>query len=100
MLGKTVRIRHCPATVSGSNYPAFVTAPGQPVWEGKCVYGCRKSGDRFSRYQLTSGFSEGEKVMAILTFLFFLIVSPAENLKGTILDPAGAVVAGAKVEIS
>jgi outer membrane cobalamin receptor len=38
--------------------------------------------------------------MAFLTFLFFLIVSPPENLKGTILDPTGAVVAGAKVEIS
>lgn len=38
--------------------------------------------------------------MVILTFLFFLVVSPADNLKGTILDATGAVVAGAKVEIS
>src|ERR1700741_713607 len=38
--------------------------------------------------------------MAVLTLLFFLFVSAPEILKGTILDPAGAVVIGAKVEIS
>src|SRR5579862_1380518 len=38
--------------------------------------------------------------MAVLTFLFILVVSPADNLRGTILDATGAVVAGAKVEIS
>ena len=37
MLGKMVKVHHCPATVSGSNYSAFVTAPEQPVWEGRCV---------------------------------------------------------------
>jgi outer membrane cobalamin receptor len=45
-------------------------------------------------------FSEGEKIMAVLTFLFFLFASPPDNLSGTILDPAGAVVTGARIEIS
>src|SRR5215831_7429916 len=39
-------------------------------------------------------------MMPALTFLFFLFVSPPEILKGTILDPAGTAVAGARVEIS
>src|SRR5262249_13800754 len=38
--------------------------------------------------------------MAVLTLLFFLFVYPSEILKGTILDPTGAAVAGAKVEVS
>jgi outer membrane cobalamin receptor len=38
--------------------------------------------------------------MAVLTFLFFLFVPPSEILKGTILDPSGAAVTAAKVEIS
>ena len=38
--------------------------------------------------------------MAVLTFLFFLFASPADNVIGTILDPTGASVAGARVEIS
>lgn len=38
--------------------------------------------------------------MAVLTFLFFLFAFPPDNVKGTILDPTGASVAGARVEIS
>ena len=38
--------------------------------------------------------------MAVLTFLFFLFLSPPETLKGTILDTTGAAIAGARVEIS
>ena len=38
--------------------------------------------------------------MAVLTFLFFLLVYSSEILKGTILDPTGAAVAGARVEVS
>jgi vitamin B12 transporter len=38
--------------------------------------------------------------MTALTFLFFLFVSPPDVLNGTILDPAGAAVAGARVEIT
>ena len=38
--------------------------------------------------------------MAILTFLLFLFGSPPEAFKGTILDPSGAAVPGARVEIS
>ena len=39
--------------------------------------------------------------MTVLAFLlFFLLVSPSELLRGTILDPTGAGVAGARVEIS
>src|SRR6266566_8162882 len=36
MHGKTVKFRHCPATVSGRELSASVTAPEQPVWEGRC----------------------------------------------------------------
>src|SRR5947209_19414856 len=38
--------------------------------------------------------------MAVLTFLLFLLLSPPEALKGTILDATGAAIAGARVEIS
>src|SRR5947207_5753284 len=38
--------------------------------------------------------------MAVLSFLLFLLLSPPETLKGTILDPTGAAIAGARVEIS
>src|SRR5438876_1212429 len=38
--------------------------------------------------------------MAVLTFLLFLLLSPPETLKGTILDATGAAIAGARVEIS
>jgi vitamin B12 transporter len=38
--------------------------------------------------------------MAVLTFLFFLLLSPPDTLKGTILDSTGAAIAGARVEIS
>src|SRR5580704_9208217 len=100
MHGKTVKFRHCPATVSGSNDLHLSLHRKQPVWEGKCeASGCAASQETGSAncWEL---FSEGERIMAVLTFLFFLFVSPSEILKGVILDPAGAVVAGAKVEIS
>jgi carboxypeptidase family protein len=45
-------------------------------------------------------FSEGERIMAALTFLFFLLVPQSEIVKGTVFDPAGGVVAGAKVEVT
>jgi outer membrane cobalamin receptor len=38
--------------------------------------------------------------MAVLTFLFFLSIVPPENLTGTVLDPSGAGVGGAKVELT
>src|SRR5215467_7345341 len=38
--------------------------------------------------------------MAVLTFLIFLSASPPEILRGTILDPTGAAVAAARVEVS
>ena len=37
--------------------------------------------------------------MAVLTFLFFLAVSPTETVHGIVLDPAGAAVAGARIEV-
>src|SRR5215813_7946777 len=41
----------------------------------------------------------GERIMAVLTFLAFLFVYPSELLLGTIFDPTGAAVSGAKVEL-
>ena len=62
-------------------------------------HGDRKSGDRFS-INTNALFSEGERIMTALAFLFFLFVSPPDVLNGTILDPAGAAVAGARVEVT
>src|SRR5215471_1385325 len=42
----------------------------------------------------------GERIMAVLAFLAFLLASPPEFFLGTVLDPTGAAVAGAKVELS
>src|SRR5437868_2661288 len=98
MHGKTVQFRHCPATVSGRSYPAFVTASGEPMWEDNAMTGAASQETGSADY-LTL-FSEGERIMAVLTFLFFLFASPPDNVKGTILDPTGASVAGARVEIS
>src|SRR5215831_2774309 len=41
----------------------------------------------------------GERIMTVLTLLAFLFVYPSELLQGTILDPTGAAVSGAKVEV-
>src|SRR5262245_7314010 len=41
----------------------------------------------------------GERIMTVLTLLAFLFVCPSELLQGTILDPTGAAVSGAKVEL-
>ena len=41
----------------------------------------------------------GERIMAVLGFLAFLFVYSPELLQGTILDPTGAAVSGAKVEV-
>src|SRR5215510_13629779 len=41
----------------------------------------------------------GERIMSVFSFLVFLLVFPSELLQGTILDPTGAAVAGAKVEL-
>jgi outer membrane cobalamin receptor len=38
--------------------------------------------------------------MAVLTFLFFLLACPPEILQGVILDPAGAAIAGARVDVT
>ena len=38
--------------------------------------------------------------MASFSLLFFLVLSPSEILNGTVQDPTGAVIAGARVEIS
>src|SRR5262245_1967191 len=38
--------------------------------------------------------------MTVIAFLFFLFVSPSEIFRGTIVDPTGAAVGGARVEIS
>src|SRR5262245_24997586 len=42
----------------------------------------------------------GERIMAVLAFLALLFASPPEFFLGTVLDPTGAAVAGAKVELS
>src|SRR4051812_40088246 len=99
MLGKTVRLRHCPATVSGQCSTRHLSLPRiEPEREGRCTSGRRKSGDRFS--QSIKRFSEGEKIMVVLAFLVFLFSPPSEVLKGSILDPTGAAITGARVEIS
>ena len=67
--------------------------------EGKCIVetASQETGSAEIFWEL---FSEGERIMTVLAFLFFLLAVPPENLRGTILDPSGAGVGGAKVEIT
>jgi len=69
------------------------------VWEDtRSIRSGRKSGDRFSTNKWER-FSEGEKTMAVLTFLILLSASPPEVLQGIVLDSSGAAISGAKVEL-
>src|SRR3954469_15512795 len=50
--------------------------------------------------QTRNSFPRGKRIMAHLTFLLFLFVSPADVVTGTISDPSGAAITGARVEIT
>src|SRR5262245_16258305 len=75
MHGKAVKIRHCPATVSGTSSRVFVTA-----WQCACG---KASATEAPQSQETGSaetwelFSEGEKIMSTLSLLFFLLLSPS-----------------------
>jgi outer membrane cobalamin receptor len=98
MLGKAVKIRHCPATVSGSFSPVLATALN--VKCGKAITSWEPQVRRPVQHKRQRLFSEGEKKMTTLTFLFFLFASSTQTANGTVLDAGGAAVAGAHVEIS
>src|SRR5947209_19163165 len=98
MHGKAVKIRHCPATVSGISSRAHATASKSA---------CGKAGAKLDREvrrpvqrKTWELFSEGEKIMSTLSLLFFLLLSPSEHFQGIVEDPTGAAIAGAKVQIS
>src|SRR5277367_6331793 len=75
MLGKAVRIRHCPATVIGTHSGRIrVTAQAgrqNPVFKSKTHSPGRKSGDRFLDDLEPVDRLEGERLM---TFLLLSIV--------------------------
>src|SRR5262245_51873888 len=50
--------------------------------------------------QLNENFFPRGRIMTVLAILAFLFASPPEFLLGTVLDPTGAAVAAAKVELS
>jgi outer membrane cobalamin receptor len=45
-------------------------------------------------------FSEGERIMTVIAFLFFVSAFPTGTFTGTILDTSGAAISGARIEIS
>src|SRR5262245_10525070 len=76
MHGKTVRIRHCPATVSGRNLPALVTASASnPRREAQCSLSRGRPQVRRPVQQQNGTLSEGKGSWLFLpSWLFCLSI--------------------------
>ena len=97
MFGKAVKIRHCPATVSGKFRPEAITAQvGRSLVKNRPA-ASQETGSSLGN-QIT--FSREKRTMrTILLLSLSLGLSAGENLQlhGTILDPSGRPVEAARV---
>ena len=97
MHGKAVKIRHCPATVSGMRSGRSGHCASGKVASRKAS---RKSGDRFLAPERITFSREKRPMRTIILLSLSLAALAGEtvNIHGAILDPSGRAVQGARVQ--
>src|SRR5213595_127623 len=86
MHGKTVRIRHCPATVSGQQLPCVCHCVGRTEVGRQALRRDRKSGDRFSG-NLVNSFPRGKGSWPFSPSCFFCSAPRQKPSKGPFWTP-------------